>query len=180
MSFRPEKPNYSLEVPLKNLSLSEAKKKLMDLLAIREHSDLELREKLTPFCNPETVAHAVSWANQQSWRTSPEKLKNQLADKLSRQGKGIKNINQKLNIMGLEPVKSEFEVEYKKAKKLVLSKWASADFNDKGHHEAHELKTKIMRYLVARGFELSVINSILKEELKYSASSEEEVYDEEF
>ncbi|MCC2677614.1 MAG: regulatory protein RecX [Pseudobdellovibrio sp.] len=162
------------------LTLSEAKKKLMDLVARRDHSEKELRKKLAQRCEPEVVEQTIKWAGEQNWLASPEKLKTQFAEQLSRRGKGIRKINQKLKELGLESVKAEAETELEKAKKLVLSKWSPRDFKGLDFKESQKLKAKIMRYLITRGYESHVVSSILKNDLKYSSANEEEIYDDEF
>lgn len=160
------------------LSLSEAKKKLMDFVARRDHTEKELRKKLSLRCEPEVVEQTIAWAKTQNWLSSPEKLKTQFAEQLSRRGKGIRKINQKLKELGLESVKTDKDLEIEKAKKLVLAKWSAKDFKGLDFKESQKLKAKIMRYLASRGYESDVISLILKTEFKYS--SEEEIYDEEF
>lgn len=162
------------------LTLSEAKKKLMDLVARRDHTEKELKQKLSLRCEPETVEQVLSWAKTQNWLASPEKLKTQFAEQLNRRGKGIRKINQKLKELGLESVKSDKDTELEKARKLVSTKWSSRDFKGLDYKEAQKLKAKIMRFLITRGFESDVVNLILKTEFKYSSTCEEEFYDEEF
>lgn len=161
------------------LTLSEAKKKLMDLVARRDHTEKELRKKLSLRCEPETVEKTISWAQSQNWLASPEKLKMQFSEQLSRRGKGIRKINQKLKELGLETVKSDADTELEKAKKLVSGKWSTRDFNGLDYKESQKLKAKIMRFLATRGFESNIINTILKS-FKSSSQNEEEIYDDEF
>lgn len=162
-----------------SFTLSEAKKKLMDLVARRDHSEKELRKKLSLKCDPEIVELTLKWAQEQNWLASPEKLKTQFAEQLSRRGKGVRKINQKLKELGLESVKADPDTELEKAKKLVLAKWSPRDFKGLDFKESQKLKAKIMRYLITRGYESQVVSNILKNELKYSAN-EEENYDDEF
>lgn len=162
------------------LTLSEAKKKLMDFVARRDHTEKELRKKLSLRCDAETVEKTLAWAKEQNWLASPEKLKTQFAEQLSRRGKGVRKINQKLKELGLDTVKSDKESELAKAKKLALAKWSASDFKGLDFKEAQKLRAKIMRYLITRGYESDVVSSILKTEFKTSAAQEEEIYDEEF
>lgn len=168
---------------LKALTLSEAKKKLMDLVARRDHSEKELRQKLSLRCEDLIVQQTLTWAREQNWLASPDKLKTQFAEQLGRRGKGIRKINQKLKDLGLDTVKPDLEIELSKAKKLVLAKWSPQDFEGLDYKEALKLRAKIMRFLVARGYEGPIINLILKTEFKKSATpneNEEDHHDEEF
>ncbi len=162
------------------MSFTEAKKKLMDLVARREHSEKELREKLTPHFSSEIVDSTILWGYECKYIASAEALQTQLAEQLSKRGKGIKQINQKLQALGLTGIKADAEEELAKARKLALAKWDATDFADLDSAEAHKLKTKVMRFLIGRGYESAVVSSILKNDLKCSVNSEEEIYDEEF
>lgn len=166
----------------KPLTLSEAKKKLMDFVARRDHSEKELRKKLSLRCEADVVEKTLIWAQEQNWLTAPEKLKTQFAEQLSRRGKGVRKINQKLKELGLDTVKSDKDSELAKAKKLVLPKWSSADFEGLDYKESQKLKAKIMRFLITRGYESDIISLILKNEFKRSSKNDdgEDVYDEEF
>lgn len=165
------------------LTLAEAKKKLMDFVARRDHTEKELRKKLSLRCDADVVEKTLAWAQEQNWLAAPEKLKTQFADQLSRRGKGIRKINQKLKELGLETVKSDKNSELLKAKKLVLAKWSAADFKNLDYKETQKLKAKIIRFLITRGYESDVVNTILKNEFKQSSQNHnngEDTYDEEF
>ncbi|MEK6627010.1 MAG: regulatory protein RecX [Bdellovibrionota bacterium] len=167
------------------LTLSEAKKKLMDLVARRDHTEKELRKKLLLRCEADVVEKTLLWAQEQNWLTSPEKLKTQFAEQLGKRGKGIRKINQKLKELGLETVKSDKDSEIEKAKKLVLAKWSPDDFSGLDYKESQKLKARIMRFLVTRGYEFDVVSLVLKNlteksEFKKIAHSEEDNYDDEF
>jgi regulatory protein len=180
MSFYRRKSTSRKPDEASSLTLQEAKKKLMDLVARRDHTEKELRKKLALRCTPEIVEQTIQWAGAQNWLASPEKLKEQFAAQLSRRGKGIRKINQKLQEIGLEKVKADQDEELEKAKKLALAKWNAKDFKGLDFKESQKLRAKITRYLATRGYESQIIQSILKNDLKYSHSSEEDNYDEEF
>lgn len=163
-----------------NLTLNAAKRKLMDLVASRDHSEKELRTKLQALADECTVEETLQWAQKQNWLASSEKLKENWVEKLSRKSKGVRQINQKLEALGLESIKADPEDELNKARRLALTKWSADDFQGLSLHEAQKLKAQIMRYLAARGYESNVIHQILRNDFKYSSVSEEEIYDEEF
>lgn len=161
---------------LASLSLSEAKKKIMDLVAGRDHSEKELRKKLSSRCDQEIIDQAMAWANEQNWLASPDDLKEKIADQLNRRGKGVHKINEKLEGLGLEPIKADPDSEIEKAKKLALQKWSPEDFQGLASTESQKLKAKVTRYLASRGFDSDVVSTILKEELKAGAISYDEEY----
>ena len=115
------------------MALADAKRKIMDLVAHRDHSEKELRQKLSLLCEEEIVVQAMAWAKEQNWLAVPEVLKEKFAEQLERRGKGIHHINQKLQQLGLEPIKPDPEQELEKAKKLALTKWSLEDFQDLDH-----------------------------------------------
>ena len=181
MSFGRRKRTYSKQPEIgKSLTPAEAKRKLMDLVARRDHSEKELRKKLGLKTTTEIVEQTIEWAREQNWLAKPEKLKAQFADQLARRGKGIRQINKKLNDLGLGTVKADFEDEYAKAKKLISNKWSSQSFVGLDFKEAQKLKAKIVRYLASRGYQNDIISKILNNDLKKSSMQEEDFYDEEF
>ena len=181
MPFGRRKRTYSEQPDIgKNLTLAETKRKLMDLVARRDHSEKELRKKLGLKTEAAIVEQTIEWAREQNWLAKPEKLKSQFADQLSRRGKGIRQINKKLNDLGLGSIKPDFEAEYAKAKKLISGKWSSESFAGLDFKEAQKLKSKIVRYLASRGYQNDIISKILNNELKKSSKQEEDFYDEEF
>ena len=148
----------------------------MDLVAQRDHSEKELRKKLSSRCETDVVESTMAWAIEQNWLAKPEQLQSEFAQKLNRKGKGIHKINQKLQDLGLNMVKADPEEELAKARKLALTKWSAEDFDGLDLSEKQKLQAKILRFLASRGFEISVINQILKNEFKKSG----DLYDEEF
>ena len=173
------------------LTLPEAKKKLMDFVARRDHTEKELAKKLARYCDAETIQKTLDWATKQNWLASPEKLRTQFVTQLERRGKGIRQINQKLKELGLDSVKSDKNSELKKAKKLVLTKWSIDCFRGLDYKEIQKLKAQISRFLISRGYESDTINLILNKELKKSSGYligafddqekiGEDVYDDEF
>lgn len=176
-SRRPQRKPYSADNPPKKwMTLLHAKKKIMDYVAKRDHSEKELRQKLKTYCEAEIIDQAIIWAKEQNWLSAPEVLKEKFADQLHRRGKGIRSINQKLKAKGLPSTKSDFETEISKARKLVFAKWSASDFNGLDFKEAQKLKAKIMRFLIARGFESDVVGHILKNELKTKGIANDEEF----
>ncbi len=158
------------------MNLQDAKKKIMDYVARRDHSEKELRKKLATRCEPDVINAAITWAQEQNWLAAPEVLTERMAGQLHRRGHGIRRINQKLKEKGLHSVSGNSDDELEKAKRLVLNKWSSENFRGLDFKESQKLKAKIMRFLMTRGYESHIINQILKTEFKIGAPA----YDEEF
>lgn len=170
---KPYDPNNP---PKKWMTISHAKKRIMDYVAKRDHSEKELRTKLKRYAEADIIDQAIQWAIEQKWLAAPEVLKEKFADQLHRRGKGIRSINQKLKAKGLPSTKSDFETEIVKARKLVFAKWDASDFNGLDFKQAQKLKAKIMRFLITRGFETDVVGQILKNELKAKGNSHDEEF----
>ena len=158
------------------LGLADAKKKIMDIVARRDHSVKELHQKLSLLFEVEVIEQALAWARQQNWMAAPDSLKVKLAVQLARRGQGIDKINQKLDQMGLTLVQADQEQELAKAKKLATNKWSIEDFQNLEEHDALKLKAKVIRFLSARGFTLDIVSKILINEFKAGAVSHDEEY----
>lgn len=158
------------------MPLPQAKKKIMDYVAARDHSQSELRAKLSGKFEPEVIEQALNWASQQKWMAEPQTLTEKVADQLQRRGKGIHSINQTLEAKGLPPVQSDFKMEITKARKLVFAKYSPSDFNGLDFKTAQKLQIKITRFLASRGFDSDVVDQILRSDFNFKGSS----YDEEF
>ena len=158
------------------LGLTDAKRKIMDRVARRDHSKKELRQKLSLICEMDLIEEAIRWAQQQNWFTSADSLKMKLTEQLARRGQGIDKINQKLNDLGLPLVEVDQEQELAKAKKLATTKWSIEDFQNLEQHDAQKLKAKVVRFLSARGFTADIVSQILMNEFKAGAIFHDEEY----
>ena len=174
---RTHKPYPTKENPAKKwMTVQHAKKRIMDYVAKRDHSEKELRQKLKLYAEAEIIDQAIIWAKEQNWLSAPEVLNLKFADQLHRRGKGIRSINQKLKNKGLPTVKSDFETEVVKARKLVRAKWSAEDFEGLVFKDSQKLKAKIMRFLIARGYESEIVQDILKKEFKAGVLSHDEEF----
>lgn len=173
-AFRKSRNSKKSDFNEASLSLNEAKKKIMDLVARRDHSELEIKKKLAPRCEDTILQEALDWAKNQNWLSSTEKLTAQFARQLDRRGKGIRQINKKLTEKGLNTIKPDFDNEYDKAQRLTLLKWERNSFQDLDFEQAQKLKGKIIRYLLARGFENSIVSKILKNEFRSAQNIHED------
>ncbi len=168
-SFSYDEPTHR-----RSLNLAQAKKKIMDFLARRNRSEYELRTKLEKICQPAVIEETLTWAKLQTWFPKAENLTAAVNENLSQRGKSIVAINKTLSSKGLPPIESSSADEFSKAKKLVLAKWSTVNFNGLNFTESQNLKTKIVRFVVSRGFELDIAQALLKNELQAGALSHDQ------
>ncbi len=142
-------------------TLPTAQNKMMDYLSHRQHSELELREKLKlHFALPE-IDSAVEFGKEQGWiPNTPEALaalSQFAADSLRRKGKGQIYINTYLEKLGLPAIPISEVEEVEKALETVKNK-----FSDLKTMDLKE-KTKVARFLTSRGFNPEVIRKVIYE-----------------
>lgn len=97
----------------------KAREKIMDLLARRDHSELELRRKLAPHYDATEVEDAIRFAKESKWMRPPEELAATVAEQLDRRGKGAGYIQRFLRSKGLPGVAADSENELHKALDLI-------------------------------------------------------------
>ncbi len=143
----------------KKQAILRARKRMMDYLAIRDHSEHELREKMSESFEPEEIDAAIEYGKNQGWIASDEvgqaALAAKTAELLHRKLKGAQYINQYLEEKGLPPIAVDFQRELEKARKLLENKYpdlASADDDD---------RAKAGRFLASRGFEIGVVEDLI-------------------
>lgn len=145
------------------LTLTQTKKKIMDLLARRDHSLKELTDKLKERTSPETLQQALTWAKEQNWLPSNERLQEQVVRQLQGRKKGLTAINIKLKKMGLPTVKLEADTELETALQALKAKFKSDLLLNLEYKEFIKLKAKVMRHLGSRGFSSAVISRAIKQ-----------------
>ncbi|MCK6597058.1 MAG: recombination regulator RecX [Bdellovibrionaceae bacterium] len=136
------------------------KKRVMDYLAKRDHSEKELKLKLSrlrswenkkqPLYSKEEIEAVLLWAKTNKWLVAETALAERWSQALDRKKKGIHFINAYLNQKGLPPVKKNEDVELEKAIELLKRKIGqrSVDLS---------LKIKLKRFLLSRGFDSNTI-----------------------
>lgn len=137
--------------------MTTARNKMMDLLARRDHSEKELRQKLKERdFSPEQIDTALEYAAQNGWLRPPAELSEKVAEELHRKLKGIIFINNYLEEKGLPKVAQDPEVELEKARTIMKNKLGgeTSEFND---------LQKIGRALQARGFTSDIIRKVIYE-----------------
>ncbi len=142
------------------------KKKVMDMIARRDHSEKELRSKLKEkFAEadnlPALIDEAIEFAKSHKWLGDPQNLAERFADMLHRKNKGINYINNYLREKGLPSVGSDNDFELEKAMELVKNKYRSLEGKSLSRGE----KEKVGRFLVSRGFDSGTVRKVIYEKL---------------
>lgn len=134
---------------------------MMDLLARRDHSERELRQKLKlrEFAI-EDIEKALVYAHEHNWIGENTKLAETLARALHRRGKGIQSINNSLIKKGLPKVAMDLDLEYEKALALVASKRRTKKYADVSDPK---IRASLGRFLQSRGFPQQIIRKVLLE-----------------
>lgn len=159
------------------LTLTQAKDKVMDLIASRDHTLKEIEKKMKLRCEHETLKQLLEWVSVQSWLPSEEALQEQFVRALGRRKKGQNYINQKLKEVGLKTVKILPEIELEKALELLKIKWDPTEFAGLQFKELQKQKAKVIRFLAGRGFDLSTASQAYK---NYFKTGKVDNYDEEY
>lgn len=168
-----------------------AKKKVMDLVALRDHSEKELRTKLRTYFKRNllyrkklalqqgreftedteenqteiaaAIEGAIEFAKDNRWLGEPEILSEKMAKILHRKNKGISYINNYLKEKGLPPITSDRDLELEKALALVKNKYS--DFSELSFEEKRKEQARVARFLAARGFDSEIVRKVIYEKL---------------
>ena len=148
--------------PARSSSFITAQKKVMDLVARRDHSEAELRAKLRErFSEMEDatsiIDEVIELAKTKNWITEPETLAQRWAETLHGRNKGIYFINNYLSEKGLPPVATDRELELEKALGIVKNRY------DENHELDEKEKAKMARLLSSRGFDSETVRKVLYE-----------------
>ena len=130
--------------------------KIIDFLSVRDHSEKEIRNKLTSKqFEAEDIDEGIEMAQEQGLIVEPLKLSENVSEQLNRKHKGILYINQYLESKGLPCVHPNWNLEVEKAKELTLKRL------NKNPPYTIEEKQDIYRYLTNRGYADQTINSVI-------------------
>lgn len=144
------------EVIMFKTKKKSALEKIVDYLSVRDHSEKEIRNKLTlKEYEADEIDEGVELAQEQGLMLEPEKLAENVSDQLNRKHKGILYINQYLKSKGLPCVHPDWELEVEKAKELTLKRIK------KNPPYTIEEKQDIYRYLTNRGYADQTINKVI-------------------
>jgi len=142
-----------------------AESELLQYLARRDHSELELQQKLSRRFDTEEVAAALHQAKIKGHLpNSPQEVQAlavRMAEIWHRKQKGLHWINGHLQQRGLPPISSSEAAELAKARSLV-NNWRPRSVGKSEHQEAH-MRAKLGRFLHARGFDDLIIGKALAE-----------------
>jgi len=163
---------------LPKYTLPQAKYKVMELMATRDHSVKEVKKKLSPRCEVETLKQLLDWLQEQPWLPKEEKIQEQVIHALGRRKKGQNYINKKLSEMGLKSVRLNPEIELEKALDCVQNKWDKNEFKGLPFKEMQKAKAKVIRFLASRGFDLSTAQKAYNLYFKNNSSSIQNAEDE--
>jgi len=132
--------------------------KIVEIIAHRDHSEQELRTKLTLKKFSETeIAEGLQTADDYGLMAEPTQLSCNVCEQLHRKHKGILYINQYLKSKGLPSVAPDWDKELEKAKELVFKHFS------KNPPYTIEEKQDIYRYLTNRGYADQTINRVIHE-----------------
>ncbi len=152
---------------------------MMDYLTRRDHTEKELRQKLSKTFLPDEVEKALQFARARKWLPSTDKELYEFSQKvgaaLGRKNKGAHYINQYLTDIGLPPLNEDFSLELNKAQDLFerkfQKKWTALrsdlplERNPDFFDELRHFKGQVFRFLQSRGFSIAVCQKILSEKL---------------
>lgn len=129
---------------------------ILNLIAVRDHSEHELRQKLhlREFTDEEIEA-ALEKARHQNWMADPSSLAKRWSEQLHSKNKGLDFINASLSEKGLPSVARDEALELEKAMKLVKNKYSDLS------RLSQEEKAKAARFLASRGFDSSTVRKVI-------------------
>lgn len=131
--------------------------KILDYLSIRDHSEKEIRTKLSAKeYEADEVDEGIEQAIEQGLIVEPSKLSENVSEQLNRKHKGILYINQYLESKGLPCIAPNWDLELEKATDLALKRMK------KNPPYTIEEKQDIYRYLTNRGYADQTINELIK------------------
>ena len=125
------------------------------MLYRRDHSVLELKNKLTQWYTDEAVRDAIQRAQDREYIKEPEFLSKQFGEALHRKEKGIYYINNALKKKGLPPLPTDPDRELSKCRELLQKKYGDQE------NLTTPLRVKAFRYLTSRGFDSETINKAI-------------------
>ncbi len=129
---------------------TSARKKIMDLLSRRSHSEKEIFAKLTGRFPEDEIRAGIEEAKRRGWMLAPQELAEQTAQNLHRKNKGFLYIQGYLEEKGLPQIICDEELEIAKA--LAILEKLKSDEN------------KARRLLISRGFTPDTVRKVLHEE----------------
>lgn len=141
-----------------NPEFTQALDKLASYLGIRDHSRLELQEKLSKNFSPEVIDRVIAEAESKNWLPSEDEIATRAALVFQRKLKSRRYIDSQLEKRGLPRPPRDDAAEQATALKVVEKK-----FGPVGELEV-EQRQQALRYLANRGFDENTIRMVLNAE----------------
>lgn len=141
--------------------LSKALESLARYLAMRDHSETELRTKMGRRFESDVVEKAIELARERDWLLAPEKLAQKATEELRRRKKSHRYIQNTLRKRGLPATSRDSDGEMEKIRELLRSRFVEAG------DLSYEEKAKAYRFLKYRGFDDALIRKVLNEKQEY-------------
>lgn len=130
--------------------------RMMDYIAMRDHSQKELITKLKRFHTTEEIQKAITYGIDQGWiPQNPDQLQslsNKVGSTLQRKGKGPVYINQYLAKKGLPPITVNADESLEIAYKLLEKKFKNVE-------KPINFRNKASLFLKSKGFTLHTIRA---------------------
>lgn len=141
--------------------LSKALESLARYLAMRDHSEAELRTKMRRRFEMDVIEKALEYARERDLLVAPEKLAQRATDELHRRKKSHRYIQNMLRKRGLPATPKNSDGEIEKIRELVRSRFVE------GGDLSYEEKAKAYRFLKYRGFDDALIRKVLNEKQEF-------------
>lgn len=164
--------------PKRGAPQKSARNKVMDLLARRNYSELELQRKLAANYPDDEIQNAINFARESNWILPAAQMSESVATSLMRKKKGHRYINQYLKTKGLPPIKKDSTTEIQNGIHLVKMKLAKLLFKsedsvtseqfDKINQWQIEFKAKAQRLLANRGYDNETIRQVISKLMRKS------------
>lgn len=140
-----------------------ARTAVMNLLARRDHSPLEIRRKLGERYSADEVESAIAIAQESGWLAPVDELASRVGRQLDMKKKGHRFIQNFLRQKGLPNLERNFETEVEKARAIVRSKLRLDASHEAATALPQETRIKAHRWLANRGFDDDVIRCVINE-----------------
>ncbi len=142
--------------------LQKIKDKIIYYLHRRDHSEKELRQKLSKFeFEIHDIEKAINWAKERGYMSDPNRLSERHVERLQKKKKGIRYIQNYLQQKGLPPSPINDDQEYLNAKSLALQIAKKMKLSLDIEKLEREHKEKIGQKLLTRGFSMGIVRKII-------------------
>ncbi|MGZ3722267.1 MAG: regulatory protein RecX [Bdellovibrionales bacterium] len=141
-----------------NQEFTQALELLARSLAIRDHSRLELQEKLSKRFAAELIAGVMAEAERKGWLLPENEIAERAALTFQRKLKSRTYVENQLQKRGLPVPPHDNEAEQATARRVVEKKFGAIE------DLQPEERTQALRYLSNRGFDESTIRMVLNAE----------------